>query len=103
MTQVAVTMDTDNPSKANHSIARTPGFFDTEDTVRLGKIYLRLFFNKVEFQHFVYIREDMGNVDNASDSFRSISACELPEVIGIVERLLRELDSTIGTTATLYS
>jgi len=68
-------------------------FFDTEDTERLGKVYLRLFFNKVKYQHFVYIKEDKGHVDNTSDSFVSISARELPEVIGIVKRLLRELDS----------
>lgn len=82
------------PEEADFSIERKPGFFNTPDTAKLGLVRIRLFFNPIKYQHYVYIRKENRNVDAATDSFLSISSGDIGQVIEILRTLLRELDLT---------
>jgi hypothetical protein len=75
-------------------LERTPGFFNTPDTLKLGLIRIRLYFNPIKYQHYVYIRKENKKADAATDSFLSISCGDIGQVIEIFRTLLRELDLT---------
>jgi len=76
------------------SIEWRSGFFDNEDTIQLGLLSIRFYFNPITFSYVCYSKMDNKCSDQATDSFVSIAAVEVPEVFEILTTLLKELDVT---------
>jgi hypothetical protein len=77
---------------------RREDFYSTDDTIRFSGMSMRKFFDQDRGQNYVFWMKENRNFNSANatygNSHQKVSAAELPDLIEIIDSILKEIDST---------